>query len=87
MDIQPNTIRGDLIRATELALAGDWAGAHGVVQGFEADATACWLHACLHKMEPDESNSRYWYRRSGHAYEEYTDGRAELAAIKAALTY
>ena len=87
MDIQPNTIRGDLIRATELALAGDWAGAHGVVQAFEADATACWLHACLHKMEPDESNSRTWYRRSGHAYEEYTDGRAELAAIKAALTY
>ena len=80
-------IRKDLIHATELALAGDWAGAHGVVQAFEDDATACWLHACLHKMEPDESNSRYWYRRSGHAYEEYADAKAELIAIKAALTY
>ena len=53
----------------------------------EGDATACWLHACLHKLEPDESNSRYWYRRSGHSYEEYADGRVELVAIKAALTY
>jgi hypothetical protein len=80
-------LREDLIRATEAALAGDWAGAHAVVQKHESDPTACWLHACLHKMEPDESNSRYWYRRSGHAYEEYADPRTELIAIKAALTY
>lgn len=79
--------RGDLIRAIELAIAGDWAGAHGIVQQHEGDPTASWIHACLHKIEPDESNSRYWYRRSGHAYEEYPDARAELAAIKAALTY
>jgi hypothetical protein len=38
-------------------------------------------------MEPDEANSRYWYRRSGHSYEEYADPKAELGAIKAALTY
>ena len=80
-------IRDELIEATERALKGDWAGAHGIAQKHEGDATACWLHACLHKLEPDEDNSRYWYRRSGHSYEEYADGRAELAAIKAALTY
>ncbi len=80
-------LRQELIRACELALAGDWAGAHTIVQGQEGDATACWIHACLHKLEPDEANSRYWYRRSGHAYEAYADGRAELGAIKAALTY
>ena len=80
-------IREDLIRATELALGGDWPGAHAIVQTCGQDATACWIHACLHKLEPDESNSRYWYRQSGHSYEEYADGRAELVAIKAALTY
>lgn len=80
-------MRPDLIRATELAIAGDWEGAHKIVQCYEDDATACWIHACLHKLEPDEANSRYWYRRSGHAYEEYVDGRTELTAIKAALTY
>ena len=80
-------IRQELTRAVDLALAGDWMGAHGIVQVHEEDQTACWIHACLHKLEPDESNSRYWYRRSGHAYEAYADGRAELSAIKAALTY
>ncbi len=80
-------IRQDLIAATEQALAGDWDGAHALVQKYESDATACWIHACLHKMEPDEANSRYWYRRSGHAYEEYADPKVELLAIKAALTY
>lgn len=85
--ISPSRIQRDLIRATEMALAGDWDGAHGIVQAHEGHATACWIHACLHKLEPDESNSRYWYRRSGHAYEEYVDGRSELIAIKAALTY
>ena len=80
-------IREDLIAAADAALAGDWNGAHALVQRYEDDATACWLHACLHKMEPDEANSRYWYRRSGHSYEAYGDPRAELVAIKAALTY
>ncbi|MEZ5852467.1 MAG: hypothetical protein R3D68_17685 [Hyphomicrobiaceae bacterium] len=80
-------IRQDLIAAVEQALAGDWQGAHALVQKHEGDATACWIHACLHKMEPDEANSRYWYRRSGHAYEEYADPGIELQAIKAALTY
>jgi hypothetical protein len=80
-------LREDLITAAESALSGQWDAAHAIVQKHEDDATACWLHACLHKIEPDESNSRYWYRRSGHSYEEYGDPRAELVAIKAALTY
>lgn len=79
--------RQDLVEAVERAIAGDWDGAHKIVQVHEEDPDACWIHACLHKLEPDEANSRYWYRRSGHAYEEYADGRAELLAIKAALTY
>lgn len=80
-------MREELIKAVEAAQAGNWAAAHAIVQRFEDDATACWFHACLHKIEPDESNSRYWYRRSGHSYEEYAEPNVELAAIKAALTY
>ena len=79
--------RADLIRAVELARTGDWAGAHGVVDHVEDDATACWIHACLHKIEGDEVNARYWYRRSGQFYESFPDAKAELAAIHAALTY
>ena len=79
--------RQELINAVDLALAGDWTGAHEVAQQDEDDATSCWIHAVLHKIEGDEGNSRYWYRRAGHAYEAYADTKAELAAIKAALTY
>ncbi len=80
-------VHDDLIAAVDAAAAGRWDEAHALVQQHEADTTACWIHACLHKIEPDEANSRYWYRRSGHAYEAYSDPAAELAAIKAALTY
>jgi hypothetical protein len=77
--------RQELIRAVDLAISGDWHAAHKMVQEHEDDATACWIHAVLHKMEGDESNSRYWYRRTAHAYEAYAYPRAELEAIKAVL--
>ena len=77
----------DLIRAVDAAFAGDWESAHQLAQGHEGDATADWLHAVLHKIEGDASNARYWYRRAGQAYEAYGDAKAELMAIKAALTY
>jgi hypothetical protein len=79
--------RQELTRAVDLALAGDWDGAHRIAQADEIDRMACWLHAVLHKIEGDAGNARYWYRRAGHAYEAYADTKAELAAIKAALTY
>jgi hypothetical protein len=79
--------RQDMIRAVELAIAGDWEAAHRIVQADEADATSCWIHAVLHKIEGDAGNARYWYRRAGQAYEAYAEPDAELAAIKAVLTY
>jgi hypothetical protein len=80
--------REDLIRAVDLALAGDRNGAHEIAQQDEADPAFCWLHAVLHKIEGDAANARYWYRRSGgQSYEAYADPKAELAAIKAVLTY
>jgi hypothetical protein len=77
--------RQDLIRAVDLAISGDWHGAHKMVQEHEDDATARWIHAVLHKIEGDEGNSRYWYQRTVQAYEAYADPRVELEAIKASL--
>jgi hypothetical protein len=79
--------RQQLIRAVDLAIAGDWEGAHKIVQQDESDQTCSWIHAVLHKIEGDAANSRYWYGRAGQAYEAYADANAELMAIKAALTY
>lgn len=79
--------RSDVIRAIELALAGHWAEAHEIVQGLEGEREADHLHAILHKIEGDEANARYWYRRAGQFYESFADPEAELAALSATLTY
>jgi hypothetical protein len=79
--------RQDLIRAVDLALAGNWNGAHEIAQQDESDQTSCWVHAVLHKIEGDAASARYWYRLAGQAYEAYADPKAELAAIKAVLSY
>ena len=72
----------DLLRAVELALADDWDAAHQLVQQYESDTTAAWIHAVLHKMEGDLPNSHYWYRRA-HRMEHVDDeSREELIAIQ-----
>lgn len=76
----------DLLIAIDAALAGDWHRAHGIVQEDEHDPMACWIHAVLHKIEGDAWNSRYWYARTPHSYGEWSDPRAELLAIRQALS-
>ncbi len=78
-------LNDDLLRAVELALAGEWDAAHQLVQQHEDDATAAWIHAVLHKMEGDLGNSRYWYRRAGQTQHVADEPRAELAVIQAEL--
>src|SRR3954471_15746788 len=43
---------------------GDWKTAHDQVDSLE-DATACWVHAYLHRKEGDIWNADYWYTRAG----------------------
>lgn len=74
-----------LIRAVDASLAGRWDEAHETAQRFEGDAVADWLHAVLHKIEGDAANSRYWYRRTRHRFEDFSEPNAELAAIRAEL--
>ena len=71
--------------AVDKALAGDWDGAHKIVQADEDDPVACWVHAVLHKIEGDASNSRYWYARAGKRFEDQSDSTAELKLIQASL--
>lgn len=47
-----------------LAVRGNWAAAHELVQPLE-DPLACWIHAHLHREEGDAGNARYWYGRAG----------------------
>lgn len=77
--------REHLMAAVDAALAGDWHGAHRIVQEDETDPLACWIHAVLHKIEGDDWNSRYWYARTNHAFGDYANPRAELEAVRTQL--
>ncbi len=69
-------------RAVELALSGSWDDAHRIVQGLGTDPLACWIHAVLHKIEGDDENARYWYARTDHGFEDFSDNTLELEAIQ-----
>jgi hypothetical protein len=78
-------LNSELLRALELALAGDWNAAHQIVQQYE-DGIAAWIHAVLHKQEGDFGNARYWYRRADQMDHVDDEPRAEFSAIKTQLT-
>jgi hypothetical protein len=81
-----NAPKTELLRAIELALAGEWDAAHHHVQQYEDDVTAAWIHAVLHKIEGDLGNARYWYLRADRLDHVAAEPRAELAAIRTELT-
>ena len=78
-------MQDDLLKSIALALDGEWDAAHRIVQKYEGETTASWIHAVLHKIEGDAGNSRYWYRRAGKLDHFENEPRAELAAIQAEL--
>ena len=72
----------NLLQAIDLALSGQWDAAHEIVQQYEADKCAPWIHAVLHKIEGDQDNSRYWYRRAGKLEHFSDEPKEELAEIR-----
>jgi hypothetical protein len=71
----------ELLKAIDLALSGQWNEAHQIVQQYH-DTTAAWIHAVLHKIEGDQNNSRYWYRRAGKLNHFPDEPKKELSQIR-----
>ncbi|SNB70467.1 hypothetical protein SAMN07250955_107209 [Arboricoccus pini] len=81
------TTQADCIKAIKLGLAGEWDGAHAIVQDAPS-AEAAWVHAWLHRVEGDLANAGYWYRRAGQpmpAGDVASEGRAIAASLGAIL--
>jgi hypothetical protein len=55
------------LRALWNDLNGNWDTAHRIVQQM-SDLHAMWIHAYLHRKEPDIMNAKYWYRNCGKPY-------------------
>ena len=57
-------------RHSEAALAGlllrlgCWAESHGISQDIASSEGSYW-HGIVHRMEPDSSNAKYWFRQTG----------------------
>jgi hypothetical protein len=54
---------GPELRALWWAGKGDWDKAHRLVMD-EHSREAAWVHADLHRVEGDDGNAGYWYRRA-----------------------
>lgn len=67
--------------ALELAAGDDWDAAHRRVQAHD-HPLACSIHAWLHRVEGDERNAAYWYRKAGVRPSSMTI-EAEQAALEA----
>jgi hypothetical protein len=92
MDIQtlrtttePSTLTSQHLRALWYDLNGDWDSAHRIVQQM-SDTNAMWIHAYLHRKEPDEANARYWYNRAGKAFPAGMSAEDEAVGILNALS-
>ncbi|NJN81827.1 MAG: hypothetical protein HC802_05750 [Caldilineaceae bacterium] len=42
----------------------NWGAAHSLAQA-QDDEVGAWVHAYLHRVEGDNDNAAYWYRRAG----------------------
>jgi hypothetical protein len=58
---------GGALQALWCEKKGDWDRAHELTQQ-EPDPEGAWVHAYLHRVEGDESNAGYWYRRAGRPH-------------------
>ena len=63
-------MKDKLLNALRIEKEGDWDKAHQIVQVMEHE-NAYWIHAYLHRKEPDLSNAYYWYSRAGKPMPDY----------------
>ncbi len=74
----------ELQKALGLLRAGDWEGAHVIVQEDESKL-ANWMHAIVHLLEGDTSNANYWFRQANQDPKTENDIAAELRSIEQEL--
>lgn len=63
-----------LLNALETEKAGDRSKAHEIVQDLH-HPFAYWIHAFLHRKEPDLMNASYWYSRAKKSMPDYNYDR------------
>ena len=70
--------------AADLLVAGDWEGAHAIVQE-DPSPLAAWMHGIVHLLEGDVLNARYWYGCAGRAFPGEGAVQDEIEAVRSAV--
>ena len=60
-----------LLEALWHAGKNDWDRAHDIAQDIPS-TDGSWVHAYLHRVEGDQWNANYWYRRAGRSMPAYS---------------
>ena len=55
----------DYLESGGFAVGPEWHRAHEIAQAREGTPDFDWLHALCHRIEGDDWNAGYWYRRAG----------------------
>ncbi len=59
----------ELLHALLYIARNNWHAAHEIAQKQEGELHYDRIHALLHRIEGDEWNAKYWYRRINQPYE------------------
>jgi len=65
-------------------MGAEWEAVHNICQAHEGDKPFDWGHALCHRIEGDDWNADYWYRRAGK--KRIGSIGEEWAAMKVELT-
>lgn len=60
-----------VLQALWYAGKDNWQAAHDIIEQLESKE-ANWVHAYLHRVEGDQWNAGYWYRRVGKPMPDYS---------------
>lgn len=64
-DMAPLAEALESLRDGGFTVGPQWERAHEIAQAREGDPAYDWLHALCHRIEGDDWNAGYWYRRAG----------------------
>lgn len=74
----------DRLEAAGFVMNADWQAVHAICQAHEGERLFDWGHAVCHRIEGDDGNADYWFRRAGRkraasVAEDWSAMRAELS--------
>lgn len=55
----------DLLATAGFTMGAEWQAVHQICQDHEGEPLFDWGHALCHRIEGDDWNAGYWYRRAG----------------------